>query len=240
MTCGFLSADGSRAGLRGARGDSSAHAGFTLAEVLVSLAILGLMLVLLFSNVRFETQAWHTAEVRSDRTSELQTVSDLMRRQLGQAYPFYNSEQSRFEFEGGPNSVRFKAPLPAHLALGGLYDIAYTVVADADGRRLVMTRALHRPVADGRSRAPEDVPTTLIEGVEGVELAYFGSVGGDREPQWLPQWPSVTNMPSLIRVRVKFPQDDARVWPDLIVKVAVDLDATCVYDPRQRRCRNRQ
>jgi general secretion pathway protein J len=163
-----------------------------------------------------------------------------MRRQLAQAYPFYDSEQTRLEFEGGPNSIRFKAPIPAHLALGGLYDVAYSVVADAEGRRLVMARALHRPGAGGRTRAVEDLPTTLIDGIQGIELAYFGSVAGDREPRWLPQWPSATNMPSLIRVRVNFPPDDPRVWPDLIVKVAVDLDATCVYDARQRRCRNRQ
>jgi general secretion pathway protein J len=223
-----------RASLRAPR-----EAGFTLAEVLVSLALLGLVLVLLFGNLRFETQAWRAAEVRSDRTSELQTVSDLMRRQLAQAYPFYKLDESRLDFEGGPNSVRFKAPLPAHLALGGLYDIAYSVIADADGRRLVMARALHRPGADGRGREREE-QTTLIEGVEGLEMAYFGSIAADREPQWLAEWPGVLTLPSLIRLRVKFPADDARVWPDLIVKPAVDLDATCVYDARQRRCRNRQ
>jgi general secretion pathway protein J len=240
MTRAPLSADRSCPGPRGTRASSNAQAGFTLAEVLVSLAILGLVLVLLFSNVRFGTRAWHAAELHSDRASELQTVSDLMRRQLAQAYPFYDSEQSRIEFEGGPNSIRFKAPLPAHLALGGLYDIGYSVVADAEGRRLVMARALHRPGVDGRTRAVEDLPTTLIDGVEGIEIAYFGSAGGDHEPQWLRQWPNMTNLPSLIRIRVHFPPDDARVWPDLIVKVAVDLDANCIYDPRQRRCRNRQ
>jgi general secretion pathway protein J len=215
-------------------------AGFTLAEVLVSLAILGLMLVLLFSNVRFEARAWQVAAVRSDRTSEMETVTEFMRRQLGQAYPYYDRERQRLAFEGGPHSMRFKAPVPAHLAGGGIHDIVYSVVLDAHGLRLVMSRAPHRPETAARDRSRLATETTLLSGIESVEFAYYGRTAADRAGHWSNQWTSATAMPSLIRVRVRFPDGDGRVWPDLLVKPAVDLDAICVYDPRQRRCRNRE
>ena len=91
---------------RGPRPASDPQSGFTLAEVLVSLTILGLMLVLLFSNVRFEARAWQSASTRSDRTSELETVTEFMRRQLGQAYPFYDQASQRIAFEGGPDLLQ--------------------------------------------------------------------------------------------------------------------------------------
>jgi general secretion pathway protein J len=222
------------------QGDEGATAGFTLAEVLVSLAILGLMLVLLFGNVRFEARAWQSAATRSDRTSEMETVTEFMRRQLGQAYPYYDQDRRQLAFDGGPNALRFKAPVPAHLAGGGIHDIAYSLVSDAHGRRLVMSRAPHRPAADPRDRSRFATETTLVEGVESVEFAYFGRTAPDRPGQWHSQWADASAMPSLIRVHFRFPDGDGRVWPDLLIRRAVDLDAVCVYDSRQRRCRNRE
>jgi general secretion pathway protein J len=222
------------------RAQADSAAGFTLAEVLVSLAILGLMLVLLFSNVRFEARAWQAATLRSDRASELDTVTHFMRRQLGEVYPRYDEERKRLEFDGRPAAMRFLAPVPAFLASGGIQEIAYFVAADREQRRLVMSRAPLRPLIPIAELSRLASETTLIEGVEAVEFAYFGKLAEGREPQWFNQWTDATALPALIRVRVRFPGGDGRVWPDLYVKPTVALDAVCVYDARQRRCRGRE
>jgi len=225
---------------RGQHDQPSSSAGFTLAEVLVSLAILGLMLVLLFSNVRFEARAWQAATLRSDRASELDTVTHFMRRQLGEAYPRYDEERKRIEFDGRPNALRFLAPIPAYLANGGIHEVAYFVAADTEGRRLVMSRAPNRPLTPAADRSRLAAQTTLVEGVDTVEFAYFGKLAEGRESQWFAQWREASALPALIRVRVRFPDGDGRIWPDLYVKPAVALDAVCVYDARQRRCRGRE
>ena len=69
----------------------------------------------------------------------------------------------------------------------------------------------------------------------GLELVERGN--GDIEPFWHETWIDRPAPPALVRIRVKFPAGDRRVWPELIVAPRISTDANCVFDVVSQMCR---
>jgi type II secretory pathway pseudopilin PulG len=80
--------------------------GFTLIELVTSMAILGLMMIVLFSVFDQVNKAWLQGENRVETFTDARAVLDLMSRELSQAIATNN-----IMFYGGSNSVSFVAPV---------------------------------------------------------------------------------------------------------------------------------
>jgi len=52
-------------------------------------------------------------------------------------------------------------------------------------------------------------------------------------------WTLPSRLPRLVRVKIEFPDGDARFWPELLVAPRIDVDVGCVYDALTKRCRGR-
>ena len=133
-----------------------------------------------------------------------------------------------------PNSLGFLAPAPLALGGGGRSRIMLSVRRH-DGHCDLMVRAAPElgddNQASNRSR--------LIANVESVELSYFGKRRSDRAPAWHDRWTDEIGLPQLVRVRVRFPSGDTRLWPDLVVAPRIAADVGCTYDPFSKLCRGR-
>ena len=62
----------------------------------------------------------------------------------------------------------------------------------------------------------------LIENVLALELSYFGTTDSAQPPDWWQGWEGRAELPRLIRLRLSFPEEDQREWPELIVQPMVD------------------
>jgi general secretion pathway protein J len=198
------------------------RSGFTLIELLVVLALVALISVIMFGGLRFGVRAWEVGDYRIDRINRIQSVQNLLRRELSTvSLPRLIATDERrgavSDFTGTSSTLTFVAPLPARDA-GGLY--LFTLAAHRTG-------GLNQFILDwGRFRSDstdgETVDTQrkelLLDGIAGIEMAYYGSVDPERlPPKWTSEWIPNLGLPQLIRVRVAFPPGDPRQWPDLIV-----------------------
>ena len=83
-------------------------------------------------------------------------------------------------------------------------------------------------------------PLILLHNVQQLDIAYFGVVPPDKDPAWHDQWQQRPALPLLMRVRVEFPPEDSRAWPELLIKPFATVDTMCVLTVMTGKCRGRQ
>lgn len=185
------------------------------------MTLLGLIAVVLFGGLRFGASVWQAGESQADRLAEMQAVQGFLRRQLSAADPIRESRDLRnrnVSFTGEPDSVRFLALMPPYLGVPGYYLIEFREDSGPGGRRsLSMSRRLVQPGAGEGEKSGETQERLLLDGIAGVEFSYFGADAPDEPPSWRDFWRDAPQLPALVRVRIVFPDDDRRTWPDLVV-----------------------
>jgi general secretion pathway protein J len=203
--------------------------GFTLLELLVAITLLGVLMAALFGALRLGARVWETGEARLDASARVQVVQDFLRRQLGQTMPLIEAiddprASGGLLFDGEQDRLRFVSLLPEHLGAGAwLMELGLGEPAQGGAPGDLVIRWRRLDLTSEADTTPPIEERVLIERVERLEIAYFGGSLADQEPGWWQQWQQQRSLPTLVRLRVGFPEGDARSWPELTVALMVDL-----------------
>lgn len=216
--------------------------GFTLIELLIALTIVGLMTLALFSGLNLGSRAWESVDAVSERVGEIRVARDFLMSTLSQTRPVTLTldAEARQIFAGDAERLEFAAPLGEQVGIPGIYILRLELAPNGQDSALVLTRwLLHPEILEGSDGIPaweplEETPgalgkasagdldlkggafgqTLLLDRVDTFELAYFGIVDGDTEPDWHKEWLQQTSMPTMLRIRLGTP---GQSWPTLIV-----------------------
>jgi general secretion pathway protein J len=198
--------------------------GFTLVELLVGLTLVALISVILFGGMRFGIRAWEASGERAERTARVELVQTLLRRLLSQVrLPATAAATSIVGFAGQSDSATFIAPSPRQGETGEFVFVLRTNEAGQQSHLELRWMPLPRSssaVAPNSSEAT----ATLIENIASAELAYYGAPDPRQDAQWWKEWDGANGLPKLVRLRLTFPEDDPRRWPDLIVRPVLAAD----------------
>lgn len=210
------------------------QSGFTLVELLVAMALLGLISVLLFGGIRFGARSWEAGHERLEQINEVEVAQAVLRQLLGRAreVTLFDAGRSRdaVPFFGRREEVFFAAPLPAHRGIGGAYGFALQLSRQAGRDDLVLAWRLQRPESPPSASEEFEDRTVLMSDVRDVTFAYYGAPEEGRAPDWMETWDGTNGLPRLVRVSVEFELDDGRYWPPLTIALA--LAATAVGQTR--------
>jgi general secretion pathway protein J len=196
--------------------------GFTLLELIVAITLMGLVLVVLYSGLRVGLNGWESGERRAEATNRLRLTQEFLRRQLLQSITIYQLTEDRkraVAFTGQPDKIEFVAPMLAQLGQGGLYRVR----VEANDNRLWIRWRPYLPDDSDTDRGSDvDKETVLLEGVAGIEWAYFGAERNyDPEPpRWRSEWTSPEQRPQLVRLNLSLTGES---WPDLVVALTEAL-----------------
>ncbi len=196
--------------------------GFTLVELLVAIALLGLIAVALSGALRFGARVWDTGAERSAQTSRVEAAQNFLRLRIAQA-KIMTAEgadpDDQPAFMGDPERLHFVSLLPPYLGAGGFYNFELWQGEAADGRRqLIIAWGLHRPDGEWRPEdAGDDARRVLIDDIDGAAFRYYGALEGEDDPMWHDFWDEPTELPQLISLDLLFADGDRRTWPTLMV-----------------------
>lgn len=188
------------------------EAGFSLVEMLVSLALMSLVALLLL-------QAIGTAGLlsrfggRLAAETDLDIVRDHLRTSLSRLVG-RGTDGRRPPFRGEPERFSGMVLASRDAERGGAVRQTVWAVRRDDGTiDLVEARSLGE---DGASP-----PEVLVSRAAALRLRYFGSDHTDPQPRWQPAWGRRDRPPTLIEIGLDFPPGDRRRWSPLIVPLGV-------------------
>lgn len=186
--------------------------GFTLVELLVVLALTGLLALGLYQAFRVGARAADRANPDADAAAQFALVQDFMDREIVAAVPMPvpSDPTHAVQFEGGPDAVSFVGLPPAFVGLGGLHLLHLQLI---DGRIEVSWEPLARGFESSEPSEPR--PSILMEKVRTAVFAYFGPPAPNEAPSWLENWADRPDLPKLIRLRIILA--DGAHSPDMIV-----------------------
>jgi general secretion pathway protein J len=189
--------------------------GFTLVELLVSLALLVIMLTLISGAMRFGGRAWEVSG-QVDRGQTVATFRALLGQRLTESLPLMSSDERgvmQLAFHGAGDELNFLSPLPSRDGMpAGLFSVTLRLVPTRDRARSLSLD--FRPVASANAPAIGDGHRPVrVAGVAQLAIRYYGSPKNIGEPRWLDEWQQQEALPRLVSVDVRFPAGDLRQWP---------------------------
>lgn len=206
--------------------------GVSLIEMVIALAILGMLATISLGGVRLGVRTWETVDRRVDVESRGRIVRSFLSRTLSQALPVTDADNARALFEGGQEELSLIAPMADQLGLGGAQRIRLFLEEAAEpgspaGRwRLVLLRSLYVPAgADGDAGADPDAMErhVLLDDIAGAKFAYLRETeSGARE--WVGRWDGELPLPRLVRLTIDA-RPGAPAWPPIIAPLRIDATA---------------
>lgn len=186
----------------------TAHAGFTLLEILVALVVLGFLLLGLSEGVRFGLHAWTTETRLVERGADMDAMERVLRNLITAADPGDFNDQP--PFHGAPHTLAFLSRLP--MSAAGMLTRNADIGLGVDAKhRLVLRWTLH-PHAERLTTPDKPHETVLLEGVESVAFSFLR--GPEQGTGWTDTW-DVAQLPKLVRITLNFPEGDRRHWPTI-------------------------
>ena len=210
-------------------------AGYTLTEMLVTLVIIGLTSAMMLSGLGTARRVWEHSDVANAAGEAVSGTQMVLRERLERSFPEtrYDKTPTYAAFDGLPDKIMFVAPPRDIHAPSGLQ--IYTLGLAGNGDFVMETRSelATDPTAPGEQRV-------LLHNVQQLDIAYYGVLPGDKAAGWHDRWENLETLPRLVRIRVQFPPDDPRIWPELLIKPFATVDSMCVLMVMTGKCRGRQ
>jgi general secretion pathway protein J len=215
--------------------------GFTLIELVVAMALLGTMMVLMYSGLTFSLKGWDTGAASGQRTTDRRIGENFLRRELSELFPMRWKDPMvlRLAFEGEAQRMRFVSARPAGVTQGGLSLVGIEVEpGNGRERNLVMRRAM--PDDDAKDFGPLDGAerSVILAGVDSVAFSYFGAESDFTDPKWSDTWSYAGRVPQMVRMRVR--DVDGTSLPEMVIRVNLGEEAGCLENSFQRVCRPRR
>ncbi len=212
--------------------------GFTLVEMLVSLAILGMMATMLMGGLanisRFSLRMNQQAVTR-DRVMAAQRI---LREQL-----FLLSSQTRNDsatpiVDANGDAGRFSFFAPPLSDVRPIELQRYRIAVTPAGTLMLYRAGGLDPRFDNQGRAQagwQAIP--LLDGIKTFDINYYGEDKLGHGRRWQTAWAFHPQPPDLVRVRATL-NDPKVAWPDLIVRPRTTVNTACSIDPLNGRCKS--
>ncbi len=197
--------------------------GFTLLELMLSLAIMGVVLLIIFGALRVGTRAWEKGEKDVAVHQRQRAVLGLLNQQIASACLYeIKMGDDVFYFKGSEGTMEFVSRSPiVPGALTGVVFVKYMIQGgDGDGKKQLK---LYEKDAgflkeDLESQRDEDL-FTLISGIEDLQFEYLKGNDDGGETDWQTSWDPSEKAGFPLAVKIVLKQDEETAPISLVVPI---------------------
>jgi general secretion pathway protein J len=222
-----------------------AQAGFSLIEMLVSLAILGLLSVMLLGGMQTGRRVWEGTVQKRDVAAPIAAGQLILSEVIEKSVPTtrYDASAPYAFFEGSRAAMRFHAPA---LTLAQPPDIRdYRLSLSRTGKLQLVASNQYAligagPIRTAQRSASTRETMTIAENIRSIEIDYFGAAPPDNQRRWRNSWVSRPILPELIRIQVAYTDDSKKYWPELVIRPAAQVDIDCQFNAQTLKCVGRR
>jgi prepilin-type N-terminal cleavage/methylation domain-containing protein len=200
---------------------ASLRAGFTLLELIISIAILSAVLVTIYATLSMGSRTWDKGERDIEKVQRMRVVMDLLSREIKAAYPYkvtpgeLDTHKEFYLFDGQKDSLSFVSCVPLRGGAGKLSWLTFWV-EEGMGLVVVERDALRSDIFKERETLDTDEMVVLDANATAIRFDYYRSEEGDTEEAtdggdtaWEEKWDAEEeeSMPQAVSVAVTFRED---------------------------------
>jgi general secretion pathway protein J len=188
---------------------SRSEAGFTLVEVLVAVALLGMIGAMVFGSLVMTTNAVEAGREHAAKEQAIRRILRLMAEEISLSkrntmYPWVGTNGTQ---DGQP------ADILAFLAMS--QELSTSAAKESETVRVVYTRERDRLIRFVRRNLYTLTDTNesldqmeLADRVQAFNIRYYD----DQNRIWIDEWPAVPKIPKALLIEVTFQYPDAAPW----------------------------
>ncbi len=180
-----------------------ADAGFTMLELLLSLALLALLTGALMEGLQLGRKAFETSRI-NQAAGDLEATAAALSDLLAHAYPLLLPDTRNGQallFDGRPDGCLFVGLSEGDTQQGGLFMGEIGLEPNGEHSDLAVWTAFFRTAESSRVTRESMARTEAARGVSFLQLRYFGQVEEGKAPRWNDNWAGLPRLPELVAVR---------------------------------------
>jgi prepilin-type N-terminal cleavage/methylation domain-containing protein len=199
----FIGPDKSRLNIRSPKFEIRNSIGFTLLEIMLAVAILGMMSLAIFRFVQSNMIALNLSSqiaaadaqydgLRDLLTVQWQSLSPLRANMIGEAFKLNERERDEIKWSctAGPGLLTRYAP--------GQFTVALRLQPENEKGHGLDLGVLRKPQENSDTAEAHESWVPLIKNVTSLAISYFDP----RTNTWVARWPGGGRLPSLVKIEI--------------------------------------
>lgn len=207
--------------------------GYSLAELLVVLALLGMISVAISSGMRFGARVWEKSGQQVTAMDTVVGAQSLLRTVLQRVIPRDLDPGIPADpalFRGAQDRMSFTANSAAAVDANGIARFELSTIDRAGQKSLLLKWT---PVSGPKTVQSQEI----VSNASSISFSY-AVLDQTGVFVWRRDWEGQSGVPALISVSVRYPGSSTLVWPEFLVRPRVAREPTCIYDPVSFGCRH--
>ena len=171
--------------------------GFTLLELIISIALIGIIVLIIVGAMRLGVRSIESAEKKIETFERLRSSFTIIDSQIQSYFPLAHIEdgEKRYNFKGERESMQLSTNYSIWGGERGYVLATYTVKPGENGKQILYLS--ENIVGIGGSRE-----TKLFDTFDIIYFEYFFKDPTEEEGEWTEQWTDTANTPDRVRLHL--------------------------------------
>jgi general secretion pathway protein J len=171
--------------------------GFTLLELIISIALIGIIVVIVAGAMRLCAKSIESGEKRIESLERMRASLNIIDSQVESYFPLTYEEnaEKKYYFKGEKESMLFSTNFSIWGGEKGYVVATYTVKTQTNGRQVLYATENIAGVEGSRE-------TVLLDAFEKISFEYFFKDPTEEKGAWTDQWTSTSGIPEKVRLHL--------------------------------------
>jgi len=187
--------------------------GFTLLELMVSIAIIGIIILIITGAMRLGFRSVNAGEKKIESLERIRSSLSIMGYQIQSEIPLIINDNGtkKYSFSGDKTSIQFPTNYSIWGGEKGYVTVTYSVDTDIRGKKTLYASESMVGLSGGGE-------TKLLDAFDDISFEYFHKDPTMEQGEWVEQWTDDNSLPEKIRIHLLYGFRDLSITIPMRVK----------------------